>query len=247
MKIKSGKIVLLFVSTLVAIMVFATESDRIVRFIIPSMALSLLFLSIALHESDFGSTCGNYIISKRSYYKNRKKKTGAAVEASTGCFNTDAELSKLPAEYIVVCNYHKGGLKIDNVVIGPTGIYVIDSNNVSGSIDKVLSVLMLNDNLSMEGDIKSLKERLNVVAELFKSHGLMIKALKPVLCFTTARVNLMANENADGVLVVSLKNLLPNIVKAPVSLDIAELRNARELLMAGAEYAGCRNNSAAPG
>ncbi len=241
MKIKSKNIVLLLVSSLVAIMVFATDSDTFIRFILPCLALSFLFVSIALYLSDFYSTCGNYIISKRSYYKNKKKKP--VVVAETGCFNTNFELSKLPPEYIVICNYHKQAFKMDNLVIGPSGVYIIDSNNIIGAIDKVLSVLMLNENLSMDGCIKSLNEKLKIVTDLVKPHTVIIKALRPVLCFTDARVNLLANEHADGVLVVALKNLVPNIAKAPVILDSLEIRNAFLLLMTDAEYASCRNSA----
>jgi Nuclease-related domain len=236
---KFKSVVECILSVAVVMMVFAKDCDNVVRFVIPATISSLLVLLILLISSDFYASCGDYIISKRSYYKKKKKEP--AVVAVTGCFTTEAELSKLPPEYVVICNYNCQALKVDNLVIGPGGIYVIDSNCINGTIDKVLSVLMLNENLSMDGSIQSLKEKLNAVAERLKSHTPLIKALKPVLCFTTARVNLLASEHADGVLVVSLKNLLSNIAKAPVILDSSEIRNASSLLLSGAEYASCRS------
>ena len=246
MKMNVTSAIKLSLSIVAAMMVYGTDYDNYVRFVIPCGIMAILLIVTGLYYSDFGLSCGNYIISKRSYYKKKKKKP-VAVQSTPGCFNTNAELSKLPPEYIVICNYHKQTLKMDNLVIGPSGIYVIDSNNINGAIDKVLSVLMLNENLSMDGSVQSLKEKMKVVSGLVTSHTPLVKALKPVLCFTDARVNLMANEQADGVLVVSLKNLLANITKAPVLLESSDIRSASALIMNGAEYASCRTSGQASG
>ena len=231
----------LFLSVSVAIMIFATDMDRTFRFIIPGTVIALIVLFTFLYFSDFGISCGDYIISKRNYYKKKKKKN-AGEQADSGCFTTNAELSKLPSEYIVICKYHKQTFKMDNIVIGPSGIYLIDSNSVGGAIDKVLSVLMLNENLSMVGCLKDILEKLKIVSELVKSNNVLKKALKPALCFTNARVNLQPDEHADGVLVVSLKNLMGNISKAPVILETSDIRSACALILDGAEYASCRKN-----
>ncbi len=246
MKLNVTSAIKFSLSLVAAMMVYGTDYDNDVRFVIPCSIVSLLLMVAGLYYSDFGLSCGNYIISKRSYYKKKKKKP-VAVQSSPGCFSTNAELSQLPSEYIVICNYHKQTLKMDNLVIGPSGIYVIDSNNIHGAIDKVLSVLMLNENLSMDGCVQSLKEKAMVVRGLVTAHTPLVKALKPVLCFTDARVNLMANEQADGVLVVSLKNLPANIVKAPLLLEPSDIRTASALIMNGAEYASCRTGEQASG
>lgn len=126
------------------------------------------------------------------------------------------ELIRLPEEYLFLSDFHKNKKEnVDFVVIGPTGIYAIESKNtIKGP------VTLENDNIYINGsifnDIDPLKqaydESVQIQEYLKESHGLSLP-VTPVLVFANPAVEMsFCKEKKHGVFVLGI-NCLNDVIR----------------------------------
>ena len=128
-------------------------------------------------------------------------------------------LTRLPPECIVLKNFYRNGFNADFVVIGPTGIHIIDIKEVSGDINKSRDLLLLNNRRSIGDFIEVVKRQAADLQRDFKSFGRKSSLIKPVLCFTRARLSRMSTGIHDGVLVTSARGVITDITENENILD----------------------------
>lgn len=121
------------------------------------------------------------------------------------------QLIRLPGDYFFLADFHKNKKEnVDFVVIGPTGIYAIESKNtIKGP------VTLENDNIYINGsiynDIDPLKqaydEAIQIREYLKESHALSLP-VTPVLVFANPKVEMIfCKEKKHGVFVVGISCL----------------------------------------
>jgi len=204
--------------------------------------LILFVLIIALCEIYFyvNDTYRKYMISRREYLKKKNIKNDGL---PSDIIDVTDILLKIKLEYIVISKYSRHDFEIDYVVIGPTGIYFIELKETRGTIDKIFNVLTLDNNYSIDEYIDTLKDKLKNFYVFLKLTEREMKSIKPVLCFTHARVNLLPHELVHDVMVVTIKNIVASITDAPVIFDVTDIQGAYALLCHGSTYDSCRNGA----
>jgi len=216
MAMKSIMIALTLVfCALVLIMGCASNISPLLRFIVPGILLcctTLLFAACYLYSSDIQSSGRNN------------------TEGKSEQNNLTDILAVLPPEYAVLNDFDSMDLKICHIVIGPTGIYVIDVKNLRGGIERKGDVLMLNNNRSISEYISSVKKQADYLRVIFKMFGGTKKVIKPVLCFSHAYVNLMSRGEFDGVLVTSPQDIVTHITENVQILDSFDVYRAYSFL-----------------
>jgi len=113
---------------------------------------------------------------------------------------------------------------VDHVVVGPAGVFVIDSKNWSGSITVRAGVLRQNGRLR-ESTVSGAAEAARAVARQFST--LSPSHVHPVLCFVRDE---RITGRARGVMVCSTGNLLDLLLtRSPVLTEGMRERAFREL------------------
>jgi hypothetical protein len=153
---------------------------------------------------------------------------------------TAAALASLPSEWTVLHDVRWPGRRlanIDHVVLGPGGIFVIDSKNWSGDV-KVTDGVLRQNGRSREKTVAAAADAALAVGQLVGPH---LQHVSPVLCFTGGQV---VSGWARDVLVCSTSNLTQMLTSRPVVLDSAasvddwfrldaQLRSAMERVTVG--------------
>lgn len=134
-------------------------------------------------------------------------------------------------EWIVLDDFAwsgREGVTIDHVVVGPPGVFVIDTNRWKGRITTVGGILMHNgrSKASTTHDARAAAES---VAELLPSRSR--PRVVPVLCFKKGDV---PNGTIDGVLVCSITTIVHHLIARPVVLAPDQVRAAVHELRRGA-------------
>ena len=131
-------------------------------------------------------------------------------------------LAQLPAgDWIVLHDVRWPGRRsanVDHVVVGPPGVFVIDSKNWTGSIEVSGSVLRQNGRLR-ESTVAGAAEAGLAVGQL--APLLRPDLVHPVLCFV--RDEPLAGE-VGGVTVCATSNVVPTLMSRPHVLDAEQVR-----------------------
>jgi Nuclease-related domain len=120
-------------------------------------------------------------------------------------------LSELPPEWIVLQNYYRKGIDTDFVVVGPTGVFIINVKNVRGQIQKYDSFLLLNNSRSINDFLQIVKDKANSFQRDFRSFGKTGNVIKPVLYFSQAQLRANSSGIHDDVLVTSSQSVITDI------------------------------------
>jgi hypothetical protein len=148
---------------------------------------------------------------------------GAEGEALTASMLTD-----LPAEWTTLHDVRWPGRRfanIDHIVIGPAGIFVLDSKNWSGNITVSHGVLRQNGR-SREVAVAGCADSALAVSELA---GPYARHIFPVLCFV--REDELAGRARD-VMVCSTANVSQMLLSRPAVMSAAEVTEASSGLRA---------------
>lgn len=107
---------------------------------------------------------------------------------------------------------------IDHVVVGPSGVFVIDSNNWAGPVTTVAGVLRRKGRPQTETTRAAREAALAVAAQL---PSLGPDHVVPVLCFTDGDV---PDGFVDGVLICSIVTVVHQLTTRPAVLSDAEVQ-----------------------
>ncbi len=154
---------------------------------------------------------------------------GAEGESRTG-----EVLQGLGAEWTVLHDHRWPGRRfanIDHVVVGPGGIFVIDSKNWSGDV-RVGGQVLRQNGRSREKAVASAADAALAVSEIAGPHA---HTVRPVICFAR-------DEDISGwardVMVCSTSNLVPMLRSRPRILEAAQAADAALRLDASLQRAG---------
>lgn len=177
---------------------------------------------------------GVYVVSINSLEEAGLKLKKSITDADTGAKaeQTVAEaLNELPDDYFVFHDLEFPGFNIDHVVLGPNGIFLVETKSQQGNITQENDVLLRNGRKFFKDFLKqcwsqaySLRDHLN--AE--RLHGLSIK---PILCFSRGFVEIRGP--VRGVAVLNVGYLRPYILSQRGSL-LAQARDQIIPLLAAA-------------
>lgn len=143
-------------------------------------------------------------------------------KGAEGESRTAAALSALGSDWVVLHDHRWPGRRlanIDHVVIGPAGIFVVDSKNWTGDVRVVDKVLRQNGR-SREKSVAGAADASLAVAGLV---GPYAQTVRPVLCFV--RNEPMAGWARD-VMVCSTANIVPMLHSRPAALDATQVQDA---------------------
>jgi hypothetical protein len=156
-------------------------------------------------------------------------------KGADGEVRTAQTLALLGPDWVVLHDHRWPGRRfanIDHVVVGPGGIFIIDSKNWSGDIRVVNGALRRNGR-SNEKDVASAADAALAVAELAPAYASLIR---PVLCFTGGQqvsgwvrdVMICSTSNVLVMLRSRPPVLVPARVKEVATRLDAQLRSATE-------------------
>lgn len=119
-----------------------------------------------------------------------------------------ALLAQLPPDWFVLNDLHWPGrdrANIDHVVVGPTGVFVIDAKNWSGAL-KIANGVLRQNGYSRKSATDGVMEAARVISSLIP--WVNPRDVVPVLCLVGAA---KANGTVDGVRVCTAESLLQEL------------------------------------
>ncbi len=147
-------------------------------------------------------------------------------KGADGEARTAKALSRLGRDWVVLHDLEWPGRRlanIDHVVVGPGGIFVIDSKNWAGKLSMEGDVLR-QDGRSRERTVAAAADAALAVAELAPSYATLIR---PVLCF--AQEDKLSGSMRD-VMVCSTSNVRRMLTSRPPVLDRAQVKEVARRL-----------------
>jgi Nuclease-related domain len=184
-----------------------------VKVIITAITLFFIMAELAL-----------YYILGRLMARNRANQTDS-LRSQSGTALCDDEstlpelLSRMDPEWIVLKNFYRQGISADFVIIGPTGIHLVVVKDVRGELIKINDFLLLNNTRSINDFINVAKNHATSLQRDFRSFDKSINIIKPILCFSRARLSKGSSGLQDGVFVVSPESIIAAITDDTSILD----------------------------
>ncbi len=129
------------------------------------------------------------------------------------------KLSRMEPEWIVLKNFYRQGIEADFVVIGPTGVYIISVKEVRGELDKPNDFILLNNTRAIGNFMEGVRNQATILQRDFRSFAKRGRVVKPLLCFTRARLSMSAAGLQDGVLVTSPDDIVATITEGTPIID----------------------------
>jgi hypothetical protein len=119
-----------------------------------------------------------------------KKRAKDAERGAYGEEKVERELKTLPESYNTFHDLVFNGFNIDHVVIGPGGIFLIETKSHRGRVDAQGDTLLLNGSPPQKDFLKQTWAQTFQLKDFLKKHTSKEWYVKPVLCFTQAYVNI---------------------------------------------------------
>ena len=179
----------------------------------------------------------DYAISRRNYFKKNKKKASDPIPVKVNLLDI---LLKLMPEYVVISEYERNDFGTDYMVIGRTGVFIIESKDVRGTIDITENHMLLDGKHVVDNFIMKVKNDSNSIKSDFKTFDKMKKIVNPVLCFTNAVVNENSRKVFSDVLITSTDDIVKTIEGCPQLLELIEVNSVLLYLKKNARYVSCR-------
>lgn len=136
------------------------------------------------------------------------------------------ELGFLPSEYTVFNGLVLGGgqQNLDHVVIGPPGLFVVETKNWRGSVEFREGRLFCDGQEPSRPPIRQVKAATAELVEALESAGITNVPVQPVLCFISTELPEEVM-NVNGVVICTgerLYGVLRESFQEPVAVDIRE-------------------------
>jgi hypothetical protein len=209
------------------------------------LAVAILAVPIALHlKSRFFPAAGGLagligalffpivglflmqIINRKANHTIKRAKDaerGAAAEEKVALRLTD-----LPEGYFGFHDLSFNGFNVDHLVLGPAGIFVVETKSHPGTVDANGETLLLNGKPPRKNFLNQTWSQTKSMQEYLWKMTSKEWKIKPVLCFTNAYVKV--RRPVKGVEVVSLKYLNTFLGRQSANLEHADIQHVLRVL-----------------
>lgn len=160
-----------------------------------------------------------------------KKRARDAERGARGEIKVSEKLKDLPDGYNVLHDIAFQGFNVDHIVIGPTGIFVIETKSHHGKVTAKGDIVLLNGHMPEKDFINQTWKQVYSIKELLKERSGKEWSLKPVLCFTNAFVEVRGA--VKGIAVVNIKFLTQYLTGQAPRLPDSEIGKVTDLFQRG--------------
>ena len=192
--------------------------DLLSRIALPMISLLLLiplgyYLLTRGHFFWAVGVAGIYVISIKSLEKAGLKLKKRISHADTGAKAEQAvaeALNELPDDYYVFHDLEFPGFNIDHVVLGPNGIFLVETKSQKGNITQENDVLLRNGRKFFKDFLKQCWSQAYSLRDHLNAERLRGLSIKPILCFSQGFVEIRGP--VRGVAVLNVGYLRPYIL-----------------------------------
>jgi hypothetical protein len=198
---------------LIAILIFSNIFN-IAKICLPAIIILAIILKVA-----------DLIEKKGLFYKKRAK------DAERGAYAEEvvAEgLKNLPEGYQVFHDIAFTGFNIDHVVIGPGGIFLVETKSHKGKVDAKGDTLLLNGKEPPKNFLNQTWSQTYQLKEFLQTQTAKELSIRPILCFTRAYVRL--RQPVKGILVLNYRYLATCLLKQPHIINSEDIENLSRIL-----------------
>lgn len=154
---------------------------------------------------------------------------GVALKARIRHADTGAEaetvvaeaLQALPDRYHVFHDLDFSGFNIDHVVLGPTGLFLVETKSQGGTISERNEELVRNGRRFFKDFVKQCWRQMFALKEYLRDKGQINLPVTPVLCFANGLVE--TRGPVRGVAVVNVSSLVSYILSRKESVSAASV------------------------
>jgi hypothetical protein len=161
--------------------------------------LGLPGIIILMLAAKFGM---EFLGNKAKYTKKRARDADRGAEAEE---KVAEHLSALPEGYFGFHDIAFSGFNVDHIVVGPGGIFVVETKSHRGKVAAKGDALLLNGRSPEKDFLKQTWSQTYQVRDLLKEHISKELPVKPVLCFTRAFVQVRGP--VKGIAITNIKYL----------------------------------------
>jgi len=129
-------------------------------------------------------------------------------------------LDSLPEGFFIIHDFDSGKGNIDHIIIGPKGIFTVETKSHRGEVTFDGNQLLLNCKPYQKDFLKQAWAECDLVRDLLKKWEITEPKAEPVILFTNAVVKV--REKAKGVEIVSLKFLPKFLERLPDKISKPE-------------------------
>lgn len=217
----------------------ARYNDMLSRIVLPMLSFLLLipvgyYLFTRGHFGWGAIIVIAYVFCIKSLEEAGLKLKNRITDADTGAKAEQAvaeALQELPDDYYVFHDLEFPGFNIDHVVLGPNGIFLVETKSQKGNITQEHDVLLRNGRKFFKDFLKQCWGQTYSLRDHLGAEGLRGLTIKPILCFSRGFVEIRGP--VKGVTVLNASYLRPFILSQRGSLP-AQARDQIIPLLAAA-------------
>jgi hypothetical protein len=196
----------------------ARYRDMISRIAMPMLAFLLLlpigyFLLTNGHLLMGMAVAAFYVFSIKSLEETGLKLKKRIFHADTGAKAEQAvaqALQELPDDFYVFHDLEFPGFNIDHVVLGPNGIFLVETKSQEGNITQENDVLLRNGRKFFKNFLNQCWSQAFSLRDHLAADGLIDLSIKPILCFSRGFVEIRGP--VRGVAVINVRYLRQHIL-----------------------------------
>jgi hypothetical protein len=153
-----------------------------------------------------------------------------ATQGIAGERETAKVLALLPASFTVLNDFGFPRFNVDHVVVGPTGVWAIETKSQAGFVEERDDSVWLNGRPMYRDPLRQARGEAAAIAELLERETGKRHWVEALVCFPNATVT--ANANRGEARVVARGRLLMRLRLSPASLARDERDHIAEVLVA---------------
>jgi len=212
--------------------------DMLSRIALPMLSLLLLipvgyYLLTRGHLFWGAVVAGVYVVSIKSLEEAGLKLKKRISDADTGAKAEQAVaevLQDLPDDYYVFHDLEFLGFNIDHVVLGPNGIFLVETKSQKGNITQEHDVLLRNGRKFFKDFLKQCWSQTYSLRDHLGAGKLQGQTIKPILCFSRGFVEIRGP--VRGVAVLNVGYLRPFILSQRGSIPAQLINHIIPVLIA---------------
>jgi hypothetical protein len=200
---------------LVVGLLMLTNLNRIAKMGLPAVIVLVLLVRVG----------GDHIEKRALHFKKRAKDADRGAEAEE---KVAFKLEQLPEGYHAFHDVAFDGFNIDHIVVGPGGIFLVETKSHRGKIDAKGDTLLLNGKPPMKDFLKQTWSQTFHLKEFLWKMTSKEWDVKPVLCFTNAYV--AVRRPVKGIAINNIKYLNKYLSQQPPTLPPEDVAHVAKVM-----------------